>query len=102
VLVEAVAGDEIDSDATIPRYPLHSYPHVVLISPLHTPCRRHINTGLQGLASLEIFLAGVESFLLLKIFNVLESFLKTLGLELVLALLRIVAFRVRFRLSFVL
>jgi hypothetical protein len=53
VLVEAVAGDEIDSDAAIPRYPLHSYPHVVLISPLHTPCRRHINTGLQGLASLE-------------------------------------------------
>jgi hypothetical protein len=34
------SDDEIDSDATIPRYPLHSNPHVVLVSPLHTPSRR--------------------------------------------------------------
>jgi hypothetical protein len=40
----------------------------------------------------KIFLARVESFLPVENFNVFESFLKTLGLELVLALLRIISF----------
>jgi hypothetical protein len=34
------SDDEIDSDATVPRYPLRSNPRVVLVSPLHTPSRR--------------------------------------------------------------
>jgi hypothetical protein len=34
------SDDEIDSIAAVPRYPLHSNPRVVLVSPLHTPPRR--------------------------------------------------------------
>jgi hypothetical protein len=42
------SDDEIDSDATVPRYPLRSNPRVVLVSPLHTPSRRRrINLVLE-------------------------------------------------------
>jgi hypothetical protein len=33
--------DECDSSPAVPRYPLRSNPGVVLVSPLHTPHRRH-------------------------------------------------------------
>ena len=35
--------DECDSSPAVPRYPLRSNPGVVLVSPLHTPHRRHNN-----------------------------------------------------------
>jgi hypothetical protein len=35
------SNDEIDSIAAVPHYPLRSNPRVVLVSPLHTPPRRH-------------------------------------------------------------
>jgi hypothetical protein len=41
-------NDECDSSPTVPRYPLRSNPGVVLVSPLHTPHRRHNRQGFSS------------------------------------------------------